>query len=133
MIFKLRYQVKTQFSVLRFCAFNNPSFIDQARDDLKMLWEVENGKNYSKAIVLEFYDDQEEFLTLLCQILGLNPHSTFVLKAHSKEQLYGIELDHVNVLYSLDTDKKDIKVVKILSLADSTDYLQTRSKAWLAG
>jgi hypothetical protein len=81
--------------------------------------------------VLEFYPDEEEFFKFVWQILSLNPHSTFVLKSHQEEQLYGIELDHVNVIYSMDASKKQINVVKILSLEDSQEYLSTRNKDWM--
>jgi ribosomal protein L23 len=64
-------------------------------DTLKELEQIVTSRK------LDFYDSLPEVKELIEQVFNLNPHSVHTLNKH-KEGIYGIALDNLNLLYSLD-------------------------------
>lgn len=83
---------------------------------------LENIENLLSEGIIEFYENCEDLCEFIQSVLSLNPHSTHVLKHHSTAQLYGIELDNLNVIYKMDSKKEEITIEKILDIQKSQDY-----------
>lgn len=64
-------------------------------DTLKELEQIVTSRK------LDFYDSLPEVKELIEQVFNLNPHSVHTLNKH-KEGIYGIALDNLNLVYSLD-------------------------------
>ncbi|CAI2371235.1 unnamed protein product [Moneuplotes crassus] len=83
--------------------------------------------------ILEFYHSSSDLCSLIESVLCLNPHSTHVLKSHNKSQLYGIELDNLNIIYSMDSEKEGIEVQRVLDINNCEEYYghikKTKSKS----
>ena len=65
----------------------------------------------------------------------LNPHSVHTLNKH-KEGIYAVALDNMNIVYTMNSEKTEIKVMKIIYVDNSSLEQQgpadkLRTKAWL--
>lgn len=60
----------------------------------------------------------------------LNPHSVHTLNKH-KEGIYGIALDNLNIVYSMDEEHSTINVLKISYMDNSQPQEKLRTKEWL--
>ena len=77
-------------------------FSDQSLEELK---EIIARKK------LDFYDKFEDVELLIKQVFELNPHSVHTLNKH-KEGIYGIALDNLNIVYTMDETHNIINIVK---------------------
>ena len=60
----------------------------------------------------------------------LNPHSVHTLNKH-KEGIYGIALDNLNIVYTMDETHNIINIVKIIFSDNSMQKEKLRTKEWL--
>ena len=84
-------------------------FVQNSEKELQEI--VDSGK-------LQFYKELPEVRTLIEEVLELNPHSVHTLTKH-KEGIYGIALDNLNIVYSMDEAHATIDILKITH-ADNT-------------
>lgn len=68
--------------------------------------------------------------TLIEEVLELNPHSVHTLTKH-KEGIYGIALDNLNIVYSMDEQHATIDIVKITYADNTQPHEKLRTKEWL--
>jgi hypothetical protein len=54
---------------------------------------------------LDFYNSYEEIDKVIREVFELNPHSVHTLNKH-KEGIYAIALDNLNIIYTMDENKK---------------------------
>ena len=71
---------------------------------------------------MNFFNDENDVIELIKNVLWLNPHSTHVLNSHDHEQLYAIELDNINIVYSMNAEKQVVVVVQIMDIKDWHEY-----------
>lgn len=80
---------------------------------------------------LDFYKDLASVKELIEQVFNLNPHSVHTLNKH-KEGIYGIALDNLNLVYSLNEEHSKVEVLKITYCDHSTEKVEKmRTKEWL--
>ncbi len=61
---------------------------------------------------LDFYSQQEDVVSLISEVLMLNPHSVHTLNKH-KEGLYAIRLDNLEIVYGMDSSHELVSVLDI--------------------
>lgn len=61
---------------------------------------------------LDFYSQQEDVVSLISEVLMLNPHSVHTLNKH-KEGLYAIRLDNLEIVYEMDSSHELVSVLEI--------------------
>lgn len=62
---------------------------------------------------LDFYDKYEEISKVIEEVMELNPHSVHILNKH-QEGIYAVALDNLNIVYTINIKKAEVKIVKIL-------------------
>ena len=80
---------------------------------------------------LDFYQSFEEVESLIRQVFELNPHSVHTLNKH-REGIYGVALDNLNIVYSMDDTKKQVHILKVMFADNSQPRQKLRTKEWLA-
>lgn len=80
---------------------------------------------------LDFYKDVAEIKSLIEQIFELNPHSVHTLTKH-KEGIYGVALDNLNIVYSMDEEHSKINILKVTYSDNSKPHEKLRTKEWLS-
>ena len=62
----------------------------------------------------------------------LNPHSVHTLNKH-KEGIYAVALDNLNIVYTMNQDKTEIVIVKIIYVnnSDPAKGEKLRTREWL--
>lgn len=60
----------------------------------------------------------------------MNPHSVHTLNKH-KEGIYGIALDNLNLVYSLDEEHANVEILKVTYSDNSQPHEKLRTKEWL--
>jgi hypothetical protein len=79
---------------------------------------------------LDFYSEVHEIKQLIEQVFELNPHSVHTLNKH-KEGIYGIALDNLNLVYSLDEQHSKVEILKVHYQDNSQPHEKLRTKEWL--
>jgi len=79
-------------------------YASQSLQELRQV--VESGR-------LDFYDDCEEVQGVIQEVFELNPHSVHTLNKH-QEGIYAIALDNLNIVYTMDTRKALVRIVKVM-------------------
>ncbi len=65
------------------------------------------------------------------QVFELNPHSVHTLTKH-KEGIYGMALDNLNIVYSMDEEHSKINILKVTYSDNSKPHEKLRTKEWLS-
>ena len=86
------------------------TFSDIAKEELQYI--VEAGS-------LDFYSDLEEVKSVIREVFELNPHSVHTLNKH-KEGIYAVALDNMNIVYTMDSEKTEITVKKVIYVDNSS-------------
>lgn len=77
---------------------------------------------------LQFYKTKEEAMTLIEQVLSLNPHKLHTQTIKQKEDIYAVSLDNMVVIYQ--TLPTVLKVIKILWTSNRAVNGGQRSQQW---
>ena len=85
---------------------------------------------------LDFYDNFDEIAGVIQEVFELNPHSVHTLNKH-KEGIYAVALDNLNIVYTMNQDKTEVVIVKIIYVNNSGvgpaagNHEKLRTKEWL--
>lgn len=86
---------------------------------------------------LEFYDNFEDMSQVIQEVFELNPHSVHTLNKH-KEGIYAVALDNLNIVYSMNQQKTEVKILKIIYVDNTSlqnrqnaPHEKLRTKEWL--
>ena len=69
-------------------------------------------------------------MEVITEVFQLNPHSVHTLNKH-QEGIYAVALDNLHIVYTMNTEKTECKVVKILYADNSAPTEKLRTKEWL--
>lgn len=62
---------------------------------------------------LDFYSEFDEVKRVVEEVFELNPHSVHTLNKH-KEGIYAIALDNMNIVYTMNTQKTEVRVLSVI-------------------
>jgi hypothetical protein len=96
------------------------SFKDSAYEDLKIILEKQK---------LAFYDNFDEIIILVKELLEIDPHSKYT-KKKQQTLLYAFNIDKLNIIYEYNAVKKEVIVHNI---EFNEEYKKLRNKDWLEG
>lgn len=74
--------------------------------------------------------------SVIQEVFELNPHSVHTLNKH-KEGIYAVALDNLNIVYTMNQDKTEIVIVKIIYVNNSeigptpSKNEKLRTREWL--
>ena len=69
-------------------------------------------------------------MSLISEVLMLNPHSVHTLN-HHKKGLYAIRLDNLEIVYEMDEAHEKVQVIEILRNDLTKPQEKLRTKEWL--
>ena len=62
---------------------------------------------------LDFYSEFDEVKCVVEEVFELNPHSVHTLNKH-KEGIYAIALDNLNIVYTMNAQKTEVRVLSVI-------------------
>lgn len=62
---------------------------------------------------LDFYSEFDEVKRVVEEVFELNPHSVHTLNKH-KEGIYAIALDNMNIVYTMNAQKTEVRVLSVI-------------------
>jgi len=81
-------------------------------------------------IKLEFYTKPEEIIELIQEVLGQSPHSKAAV-LNKKCGIYAICLDKLEIIYSVNENFDEYKILKILEITNPDQIENVRTEKWL--
>lgn len=83
-------------------------FCERSEEELRDI--VDGGR-------LDFYSSYDEIAKVITEVFELNPHSVHTLNKHG-EGIYAIALDNLNIIYTMNKQKTQLNIVKVMLTAN---------------